>query len=230
VKTWWLDELSHAGEEHLDPQFVAGYDQKSGFEPAEDIDALTALGLNGESTVIDLGAGSGIFALAVAPLCQRVIAMDVSPAMLAVFRERVARAGIDNVTIVNAGLLSYEHADPPVDFVYTRNVLHHLPDFWKAIALERAASWLRPRGVLRLRDLIYDFAPAEADGRIEEWLAGAVTDPANGWTPDELAGHVRQEHSTYAWLLEAMLDRAGFEIIDRHFRRSVYGSYTCRRR
>ncbi len=77
---------------------------------------------------------------------------------------------------------------------------------------------------------LYDFAPAEADERVETWLADAVTDPANGWTADELAGHVRQEYSTYSWLLEAMLDHAGFEIIDRHFRRSVYGTYTCRRR
>ena len=44
MRRWWLDEMAHAGEEHLDPQYVAGYDQKSAFDPAEDLDALKALG------------------------------------------------------------------------------------------------------------------------------------------------------------------------------------------
>ena len=51
-----------------------------------------------------------------------------------------------------------------------------------------------------------------------------------GWTADELAEHVRGEFSTYSWLLDAMLDRTGFEVLDRTFRRSAYGAYTCRRR
>jgi ubiquinone/menaquinone biosynthesis C-methylase UbiE len=229
MKHWWLDEVAHAGDEHLDPEFVAGYDRKAGFDPTEDVETLKALGLGSNSTVVDLGAGSGLFALAVASHCRRVIAVDISPAMRSVLARRVAERSIENVTVVDAGFLSYGHAGPPAEFAYTRNALHHLPDFWKGVALQRVASVLRPGGILRLRDLIYDFAPDEADERIEEWLAGAVNDPANGWTRDELAQHVRQEHSTYAWLLEPMLERAGFEIIDRHFRRSVYGAYTCRR-
>jgi len=42
--------------------------------------------------------------------------------------------------------------------------------------------------------------------------------------------HVRGEFSTYSWLLDAMLERTGFEILERSFRRSVYGTYTCRLR
>ena len=45
----------------------------------------------------------------------------------------------------------------------------------------------------------------------------------------DLATHVRTEFSTYRWLLEPMIERAGFTIEDRHFRRGVYGSYTCRK-
>ncbi len=48
--------------------------------------------------------------------------------------------------------------------MFTRNALHHLPDFWKAIALDRIATFLRPGGVLRLHDLIFDFQPAAAEG------------------------------------------------------------------
>jgi SAM-dependent methyltransferase len=148
--------------------------------------------------------------------------------MVAALRARIADRGLANVVVVQAGFLSYEHEGGPVDAVHTRNALHHLPDFWKAIALERLASWLRPGGVLRLHDLVFDFGPADARERIDGWLAGAVTDPAVGWTAAELAEHVRTEHSTYSWLLESMLDRCGFEIVDRQFRRSAYGTYTCR--
>ena len=84
------------------------------------------------------------------------------------------RPGWANVECVQAGFLSYEHTGAPADAVYTRNALHQLPDFWKALALERIASMLRPGGVLRLRDLIFDFQPAEAGTVLDDWLDGAV--------------------------------------------------------
>jgi hypothetical protein len=145
-------------------------------------------------------------------------------------RDRVERLGIGNVTVVEGGFLSYEHEGTPADFVYTRNALHQLPDFWKGIALDRIRAMLRPGGVLRLRDLVFDFAPVEAELRIEEWMEGAVTDSALGWTRAELAEHMRIEFSTYSGLLEALLDRTGFDIAECSYRRSAYGAYTCVRR
>jgi ubiquinone/menaquinone biosynthesis C-methylase UbiE len=230
MKRWWLDERSHAGQEHLDPGYVAGYDRKAGFDPTEDIDTLRRHGLGPDSLVVDLGAGTGTFAVSVAPVCRQVVAVDVSGAMTAALRARVERLGLDNVAVVDGGFLSYVHQGEPADVVFTRNALHQLPDFWKAIALERIASFLRPTGVLRLRDLVFDFAPHEADERIEAWMAGAVSDPAVGWTAAELAEHVRGEFSTYSWLLDSMLDHTGFDIVERTFRRSAYGAYTCKRR
>jgi SAM-dependent methyltransferase len=228
--TWWLDESAYAGAEHLDPAYVARYDRKAAFDPAADVAVLRSHGLDRDCTVVDLGAGTGTFAIAVAPLCRSVVAVDVSPAMRAMLRDRVAALGIANVRVADGGFLSYDHAGEPADFVYTRNALHHIPDFWKGVALDRVAALLRPGGILRLRDLVFDFAPAEAGERIEAWMTGAVHDAAVGWTAPELADHVRGEFSTYSWLLEMMLERTGFEIVERAFLRSVYGSYTCRRR
>jgi len=230
MRSWWLDEQAHAGPEHLDAGYVAGYDRKAGFDPTEDLEVLRRHGLGPDSLVVDLGAGTGTFAVAAAPLCRRVVAVDVSAAMTAALRTRIDRLGLDKVTVVNAGFLSYVHGGEPADVVFTRNALHQVPDFWKGIALERIASFLRPRGTLRLRDLVFDFAPHEAAERIEAWMSGAVSDPAAGWTAEELAEHVRSEFSTYSWLLDSMLDRTGFDIIERTFRRSAYGTYTCRRR
>jgi hypothetical protein len=91
------------------------------------------------------------------------------------------RGGVANLRYVQAGFLSYQHPGPPADAVYSRNALHQLPDFWKAVALDRIRWMLRPGGVLRLRDLIYDFQPSEADAVFEQWLDGAADDPALGY-------------------------------------------------
>jgi len=227
---WWLDERAHAGEEHLDAGYVAGYDRKAAYDPAEDVAALRHHGLGPTSRVVDLGAGIGVFACAVAPECGQVVAVDVSPAMIRALRDRVAGRGLANVRAVQAGFLSYEHEGGPADFVFTRNALHQLPDFWKAIALDRIARLLRPGGVLRLRDLAYDFEPGEAADRIEAWLAGAVDDPQRGYTAADLELHVRSEFSTWSWQLDALLDRTGFDVVERSYRRGVYGTYTCVRR
>ena len=224
--TWWPDELAYAGPEHLDPDYVAGYDRKQGWPPVdEDVELLRA---HGARTVVDLAAGTGRFAAAAAPHCERVVAVDISPAMLAAAGRAVAATGAATVELVRAGFLTYEHAGAPADFVHTRNALHQLPDFWKGMALHRIAGLLRPGGILRLHDLVYDFTPAEAPAVLDRWLAGAATDPATGYTAADYATHLRTEFSTYRWLLEPLLAATGFEILD-VAADEIFATYTCRR-
>jgi SAM-dependent methyltransferase len=221
VSSWSFDEVAHAGAEHLDAEYIATYDDKAATDWSEDVEALLGLGVGLASTVVDLGAGTGTFAQAIAPHVARVVAVDVSEPMVAALRARGLEA-------VQAGFLTYEHEGDRPDAVFTRNALHHLPDFWKALALERIARLLRPGGVLRLRDLVYSFEPADADDAIAAWLANAADDPAAGWTASELAEHVRGEHSTFTWLVEPMLERTGFEIRDRWVSATrAYAAYSC---
>jgi SAM-dependent methyltransferase len=228
AEPWMLDELAYAGPEHLDPAFVAGFDRKQGYpDPAGDLAVLRELGIGRTATLVDLGAGTGWFALAAAPHVGRVVAADISPAMLAVLRDRAADAGLANVECVQAGFLSYEHTGAPADAVFTRNALHQLPDFWKALALERIAGLLRPGGVLRLRDLIFDFQPAQARAVLGDWLDDAVEDPERGYTREDFIEHLRTEFSTFRWLLEPMLAAAGFTVLTADFDGSIYGAYTC---
>ena len=228
AESWMIDELAHAGPEHLDPAFIEGYDRKQGYpDPAQDLAAFAAQGLDANSVVVDLGAGTGQFALAAARRFGAVTAADVSPAMLAALRARAAAAGLANLACVRAGFLSYEHAGPPADGVYTRNALHQIPDFFKALALARIARMLRPGGVLRLQDLIYDFGPAEAPAVFGGWFDHAAADPAAGYTAADYAEHIRTEFSTYRWLLEPMLAATGFEIVSADFSGRLYGAYTC---
>jgi SAM-dependent methyltransferase len=218
-----FDETAHAGAEHLDPAYVAGYDLKTGFDVAADIELLRAHGLGPETTLVDLGAGTGLLAAAAAAHARRVVAVDPSPAMLAAARTRDAR-----IECVAAGFLAYEHTGAPPQLVYSRNALHHLPDFWKALALARVAALLADGGTFVLRDVVYSFEPEDADGALEAWFARAPADPAQGWTRGELEEHVRDEHSTFSWLLEPMLERAGFEIRDVwHADSRTYSRYVC---
>jgi SAM-dependent methyltransferase len=192
-----------------------------------DVAVLRRHGLGPATTVLDLGTGTGRFALAAAASFGRVVAADVSPEMIGVVRARAAEAGLDNIECVQAGFLSYQHAGPPADAVFTRNALHQLPDFWKAIALDRIAGMLRSGGILRLHDLIFDFGPGDAGAVFTGWLDGASDDPKAGYTAGDYAEHIRTEFSTFRWLLEPMLARAGFDIVDTEFRMSLYGAYTC---
>jgi SAM-dependent methyltransferase len=220
-----IDERAFAGAEHLDPAYVAGYDRKTGFDVEDDVALLRELGLGGHSTLVDLGAGTGLLAAAVAPLARRVVAVDPSPAMLDV---ACSRGGFETV---EAGFLTYEHRGDRPDFVYTRNALHHLPDFWKAVALRRMHDLLADGGTLVLRDIVYAFEPAEADAVLAAWYEAAPADPADGWTAGELEHHVRTEHSTFTWLFEPMLERAGFDVHDAWCAESrTYARYVCGKR
>jgi SAM-dependent methyltransferase len=228
---WMLDEMAHAGPEHLDEGFIAGFDRKQGYPaPEADIAAFEAYGLGSTSTVVDFGTGTGQFAIPAARRFGRVIAVDVSPAMLTALRAKAKATASGNnpapLECVRGGFLSYSPAEP-ADGVYTRNALHQLPDFGKVIALRRIAGLLRPGGVLRLLDLIYDFGPGETEAVFRDWFANAATDPAAGYTAADYAEHIRTEHSTFRWLLEPMLAATGFEVTNVSYERRLYGTYTC---
>lgn len=210
---WLLDELASAGRENLDTDHVARYDDKEDAQADAEVETLTSLGLNEGSTLVDLGAGTGQLALAAAPRCGRVIAVDVSPVMLDVIRAKLRTWPLPNVEVVQAGFLSYEHQGEPADFIYSRWALHHLPDFWKSIALTRMRTVVGVGAILRLSDIVYSFPPSEAEDRIEQWCATLPDYAAEGeWLRADIEEHVRDEHSTYTWLLEPMLERSGFRI------------------
>lgn len=230
--SWWLDERRHAGREHFDVRHARRYDAKMDAQAPDEVRRLEDAGaLDAQSLVVDLGAGSGQFALAAAQVCRRVIAVDVSPVMLALLREKVERLAVGNVEPVDAGFLTYRHEGEPADLVYSRLALHHLPDFWQAVALSRIADMLRPGGAFRLSDVVYSFEAADAGSTIEAWIDETMaTDVESGWTRAELAEHVRDEHSTFTWLLEPMIERAGFEIVDADYSESgMFAQCLCRK-
>jgi len=226
---WMLDEISSAGRENLDVDHASRYDLKEDASAEEEVALLKTLGLNGQSEVVDMGAGTGQFALAVASVCARVVAVDVSPVMLDVLNAKVAASRLSNVEVVQAGFLTYAHRGRPVDVVYSRYALHHLPDFWKALALQRIRRMVRPGGVLRLWDVVYSFSPSEAAHRLDAWCATMPDAVKDGWTRADAEEHIRDEHSTFTWLCEPMLARAGFRIEDAWYSPDgIFAKYVAR--
>lgn len=209
---WFIDELSYAGRENLDAAHVARYDDKEDADATGEIALLKSLGLTDGSIVVEFGSGTGQLTVALASACAKVIAVDVSQPMTEHLEHKVAHLGLTNVEVVRAGFLSYQHRAETADFIYSRYALHHLPDFWKAIALTRLRGMLQAGGMLRLWDVVYNFAPAEAERRIEQWCETGGETKQTEWTRAELEEHVRDEHSTFSWLLEPMMLRSGFQI------------------
>ena len=64
---WLLDEVASAGRENLDAAHVERYDRKMDARAADEVELLRSSGLDASSVVVDLGCGTGQFALAVAP-------------------------------------------------------------------------------------------------------------------------------------------------------------------
>ena len=78
---------------------------------------------------------------------------------------------------------------------------------------------------------MFGFDPADAGIGLQAWVdAYPEVAPEGEWNRADIEEHVRDEHSTFTWLLEPMLERAGFMIADadRAANRVVAG-YLCRR-
>jgi SAM-dependent methyltransferase len=228
---WLPDELSMAGRENLDAAHVERYDQKEDADGAAEVAAVFDLGLSADPTVIEFGPGTGQFTIEMAARAAAIYAVDVSPVMLDRLNKNLARREITNVATVRAGFLTYQHQGAPADLVYSRYALHHLPDFWKALALARIAGLLKPGGLFRLWDVVYSFDSTEAPQALENWMTAVAGESiSDEWVRDELDEHVRDEHSTFSWLLEPMITRAGLIIEHADYSADrICAKYVCRK-
>ena len=95
--------------EHLDPEYVAGYDAKTQLDLEDALERLRRHGLGPRTTLVDLGCGTGLLAAAAASEAGRVVGVDPSPAML-----EVARRRSDAVEWDQAGFLTYDDAFLPI--------------------------------------------------------------------------------------------------------------------
>ncbi|MBN2497223.1 MAG: polysaccharide deacetylase family protein [Deltaproteobacteria bacterium] len=95
--------------------------------------------------VLELGAGTGRFTLEIASRCERVLALDLSPAMLAVLEAKAAERGLGNIDC-RVGDAHDFRPDAGFDMVCAFSALEYARDLAGLAA--RMASWLVPGGLL----------------------------------------------------------------------------------
>lgn len=105
--------------------------------------------------ILDLGAGTGLVTLALAPHAHAVTALDISSAMLDRLHAHAASAGVSNVELMNADMRSLPFDDETFDLVVSNYTFHHLEDAGKEIALSEARRVLMPSGRLIVCDMMF---------------------------------------------------------------------------
>ncbi len=224
ARDWYYHERSKTRRDFVESERAAICDigQSPQDSEAHAYATLRALGVRPGWTVADIGCGAGVMACAAADLGAAVHAIDVSPSMLALAELR-AREQKLKITTQSAGFLSFTYVPQSFDLIISEFALHHLPDFWKAVALTRIFNALKPGGMLFLRDVVFHEMPDGGERSVEQW-----TDFILGNRPfsrDDVAVHMRDEHSTFGWVLERLLADAKFASIRAHYEAPVYGVY-----
>ena len=124
-------------------------------------------------TVVDIGAGSGLdtflAARAVGP-SGRVIAVDMTPAMLARGRDNAALTGLSQISYVDGLAEALPAEDDSADLVISNGVINLAPD--KAAVFREAFRVLKPGGRLQIADIVVhrDVPPAARED-IAIWTA-----------------------------------------------------------
>jgi putative AdoMet-dependent methyltransferase len=224
---WYYDELKQPGTDYSDMEEVRTYDehmQKVRNLTKENEQIILEIQPDKSKSVLEIGSGTGEFAIEVSKYCKRVFAVDVSKAMLEYAGKKAEKKGRKNIEFFHGGFLTYEHQGEPVDIVVSQIVLHHLPDFWKMMALRRVFNILKKGGIFYLRDVVF---PSEDDyepffnalldniGKVDRKLAG------------QTAMHIKEEYSTLDWIMEGLLERAGFSIGKTYKPDGMTTAYLC---
>lgn len=99
--------------------------------------------------VLDIGCGTGNLTLKFLRLGYWVRAIDISPEMISILRNKlgtVGRQNVDFVVIDAEEILSNPQTFGTWDIISFSSVLHHLPDY--KIAINYALKQLKPGGIL----------------------------------------------------------------------------------
>jgi len=222
-----LDEMFQPGVDFTNVDEVALYDSKQGtnFEVKKEL--AQKLGIKKGDVVIEFGPGTGALSFACAQEGAKVFAVDTSKAMLDYIQMKYKKLKMDNIMCIHSGFLYYEHKGESADFIITEYAFHHLPDFWKAKALLNIYNHLKIGGKFYLRDVVFSFNPEDMEFYIENWIEKFTS--SGLWSKKEFELHVSKEFSTYSWIIEGLIENAGFKIISKEYDSDLktYASYLC---
>jgi len=225
MPSWTYNEFKHLGVDFDDPKQVETYETRQNTSMESERALVQRLGIQGNHTVLEYGAGTGAFALAAAACGAKVIAVDISPAMLAFAGRKSEEMKLNNIDFRRASYLTHQQPDSSVDFVVTKFALHHLPDFWKVAALRRISRSLKVGGLFYLQDIVFSFEVDSQVSELENWIEIATRN--GSFSREEFEVHIREEFSTYGFLMEQILSTAGFRIKAANYCSKVQAEFLC---
>ena len=222
ARDWYYNERRQIG---LDTAVAAIYGT------ADDSDlraraALTMLGVQRGWRVADIGCGNGVLACEAAIMGAEVDAIDIAPAMLRL-AEIQAQDRKVAVRTQSAGLLSFAYQPNSYDLIVSEFTLHHLPDFWKAVALSRIHGALKPGASFYLRDIVYVSMPDGSERDVGAWADFNIKN--HDFARDSVITHMRDEYSTFGWVMERMLTDVGFTLVSVDYHAPLHGTYLLRK-
>ena len=123
----------------------------------------------------------------------------------------------------SSGLLSFAYEPNSYDLIVSEFTLHHLPDFWKAVALGRIFAALKPGANFYLRDIVFVSMPDGAERSVEQWADFSIKN--HDFERDIVVTHMRDEYSTFGWVIERMLTEVGFTLVSADYHAPLHGTY-----
>jgi SAM-dependent methyltransferase len=138
---------------------AAAYATSAVHRGGPDLDAmLAAANATGRERALDVGCGAGHTTLAFATRVASVVALDLTPAMLAQASRLAEERGISNVRFEQGDAARLPFPDACFDRVTSRLAAHHVAD--PGAMVREAARVLSPGGVFLLVDTIAPEDPA----------------------------------------------------------------------
>jgi 2-polyprenyl-3-methyl-5-hydroxy-6-metoxy-1,4-benzoquinol methylase len=221
-RDWYYDQRGRIG---LDTAVASIYDRHDDSDVRARA-ALKMLGVQKNWRVADIGCGNGVLATEAALMGAAVDAVDISPAMLAL-AEVYARDRRAQIRTQPAGLLSFAYQPNSYDLIVSEFTLHHLPDFWKAVAMSRIFGALKPGANFYLRDIVFVSMPDGSERDVEQWADFNIKN--HDFARDSVVTHMRDEYSTFGWVMERMLIEVGFVLVSADYHAPMHGTYLLRK-
>lgn len=209
---WYYNEFKQTGVDYTNSEEIKAYDLH--MQKLRDIESESKwlrenLKIKDTDLILEIGTGTGELALKLSVYCRKVVAIDVSKKMVDFAKMKAESQKKTNIHFCNAGFLTYENYDEPFDVIVTQLALHHLPDYWKMIALKRIYGMLKEGGKFYLRDVVFPSLVRSYDIYFDKIITDLKIS-AGDEIAEETEIHIREEFSTLDWIMEGLLKSAGF--------------------
>ena len=119
-------------------------------DPADLVRMINLIIPSSDATVLDVATGGGHTAIALAGYVNRVVAIDITPEMLAEAGEAAREKGVDNIEFRIEDVHNLKISDSQFDILASRFAAHHFSDIKKA--LSEMCRVLKPGGKLYILD------------------------------------------------------------------------------